>query len=75
MICLFMSSYVLIDTHYIDASKLVDQPIPAVKAQFNYWFDKCAWHRPSVLVLDNLDKLLPAEVEVSFIRTILQYLV
>ncbi|KJA20005.1 hypothetical protein HYPSUDRAFT_204070 [Hypholoma sublateritium FD-334 SS-4] len=50
-------------THYIDVSKLVDQPIPAVKAQFNYWFDKCAWHRPSVLVLDNLDKLLPAEVE------------
>ncbi|KAJ3508041.1 hypothetical protein NLJ89_g5972 [Agrocybe chaxingu] len=48
---------------YVDVSKLSDQPVSAVKAQFNYWFDKCAWHRPSVLVLDNLDKLLGAEVE------------
>jgi len=30
----------------------------------NYWFDKCAWHKPSVLIIDNLDKLLSAEVEV-----------
>lgn len=66
-------SHTLIDNHYVDASKLVDQAIPAVKAQFNYWFDKCAWHRPSVLVLDNLDKLLPAEVEVSFVKNNLRY--
>lgn len=38
----------------------------SVKAQFNFWFDKCAWHRPSILILDNLDKLLSAEVEVVF---------
>ncbi|KAF9482195.1 AAA-domain-containing protein [Pholiota conissans] len=50
-------------TFYVDTSKLAEQPIPAVKAQFNYWFDKCAWHRPSILMLDNLDKLLSAEVE------------
>ncbi|KAF8971068.1 P-loop containing nucleoside triphosphate hydrolase protein [Flammula alnicola] len=49
--------------HYVDASKLAEQPIPSVKAQLNFWFDKCAWHRPAVLILDNLDKLLSAEVE------------
>ncbi|KIM45052.1 hypothetical protein M413DRAFT_441700 [Hebeloma cylindrosporum] len=48
---------------HVDASKLAEQPIPSVKAQINYWFDKCAWHRPSILVLDNLDKLFSAEVE------------
>ncbi|PPQ98400.1 hypothetical protein CVT24_004079 [Panaeolus cyanescens] len=48
---------------HIDASKLSEQPVSAVKAQFRYWFDKCAWHKPSLLVIDNLDKLLSAEVE------------
>ena len=52
------------DIHYIDISKISEQSIPSVKAQFNYWFDKCAWHRPSILILDNLDNLLSAEVEV-----------
>ncbi|KAF8160874.1 P-loop containing nucleoside triphosphate hydrolase protein [Crassisporium funariophilum] len=49
--------------HYVDVSKLSEQPIVAIKAQFNYWFDKCGWHRPSALILDNLDSLLNAEVE------------
>jgi len=52
------------DIHYVDASKLFEQPITVVKAEINYWFDKCAWHRPSMLILDNLDKLLGAELEV-----------
>ncbi|KAH9485161.1 Peroxisome biosynthesis protein PAS1 [Psilocybe cubensis] len=49
--------------HYVDASKLSEQPIPSIRAQLNFWYDTCAWHRPSILVLDNLDKLLGAEVE------------
>ena len=52
------------DVHYIDSAKISEQPITSIKAQFNFWFDKCAWHRPSILILDNLDKLLSAEVEV-----------
>lgn len=51
--------------HYVDASKLLEQNIAAVTAQFNFWFDTCTWHRPSVLILDNFDKLLSAEVEVQ----------
>ncbi|KAF8895717.1 P-loop containing nucleoside triphosphate hydrolase protein [Gymnopilus junonius] len=49
--------------HYVDTSKLSEQPISSVKTQFNFWFDTCAWHRPSILILDDLDKLLSAEVE------------
>ena len=59
------------DIHYVDNTKISEQSISLVKAQFNFWFDKCAWHRPSILILDNLDKLLSAEVEVvSVLRKI-----
>lgn len=27
------------------------------------WFQECAWYKPSVLLLDNLDKIIPAEQE------------
>jgi peroxin-1 len=59
-------AHFLADIHYIDSAKFSEQPILSVNAQFNFWFDKCAWHRPSILILDNLDRLLSAEVEVSF---------
>ncbi|TFK44456.1 P-loop containing nucleoside triphosphate hydrolase protein [Crucibulum laeve] len=49
--------------HYVDASRHAEQPVLAVKALMNYWFNKAVWHKPTVLVLDNLDKLLSAEVE------------
>ncbi|KXN87354.1 Peroxisome biosynthesis protein PAS1 [Leucoagaricus sp. SymC.cos] len=49
--------------HYIDVSKYSDTPVSTVKTLFGYWFDKAAWHKPSVIVLDSLDKLLSAEVE------------
>ncbi|KAH6914246.1 peroxisome biogenesis factor 1 [Coprinopsis sp. MPI-PUGE-AT-0042] len=50
-------------TYYVDVSRHAEQPIASVKALFSYWFDRVSWHRPGVLVLDNLDKLLSAEVE------------
>lgn len=49
--------------HYVDNAKFSQQSVSFIKAQFNFWFDKCAWHRPSILILDNLDKLLSPEVE------------
>ncbi|TFK74567.1 AAA-domain-containing protein [Pluteus cervinus] len=49
--------------HYVDASRYADQPVAKVKPMFQYWYKKAFWHRPSVLILDNLDKLVPAEVE------------
>jgi hypothetical protein len=62
--CLLLEQF-SIDTHYIDVSRYSDRPMPAVKALFRHWFDKAAWHRPSILVLDNLDNLLSPELEVN----------
>ncbi|KAL1660364.1 P-loop containing nucleoside triphosphate hydrolase protein [Schizophyllum commune] len=50
-------------TLYADASAISEKPISAIKAQFDYWFDKATWHRPTILILDDLDKLLGAELE------------
>ena len=52
------------DIYHVDVSRYVQKPVSTVHAMFKYWFKKVAWHRPAVLVLDNLDKLLCAEVEV-----------
>ncbi|KAF8995495.1 P-loop containing nucleoside triphosphate hydrolase protein [Cyathus striatus] len=57
------NSATLAYTHYVDVSKYAEQPAGVMKQQFNYWFDKAAWHKPSVLILDNLDKLLGPEHE------------
>ncbi|GLB37363.1 putative peroxisome biogenesis factor 1, N-terminal [Lyophyllum shimeji] len=50
-------------THFVDVSRYAEQSIPSIKALLRYWFAKATWHRPSILILDNLDKLLSAEVE------------
>lgn len=36
-----------------------------VKSLLHYWFDKAFFHRPTVIVFDNIDKLMGAEQEVS----------
>ncbi|EPQ54978.1 AAA-domain-containing protein [Gloeophyllum trabeum ATCC 11539] len=50
-------------TLYVDAARYAALPVASLKALFKFWYAKAAWHRPAVLVLDNLDKLLPAELE------------
>ncbi|KAJ7745492.1 P-loop containing nucleoside triphosphate hydrolase protein [Mycena maculata] len=50
-------------TLYVDVSHYAAQPVPAIKALLGYWFKKAAWHRPAVLILDNLEKLVGVEVE------------
>ncbi|KAH8109796.1 AAA-domain-containing protein [Phellopilus nigrolimitatus] len=48
---------------YVDFSKHVADRVPRLKAYFNYLYEKAAWHRPSLLVFDNLDKVLSVELE------------
>ncbi|KAI7954507.1 hypothetical protein MJO28_004907 [Puccinia striiformis f. sp. tritici] len=48
---------------YIDCGKHVDDRLSVLKSNFTEWFNDAAWHSPSVLVLDDLDQLLPAEPE------------
>ncbi|TRM69216.1 P-loop containing nucleoside triphosphate hydrolase protein [Schizophyllum amplum] len=50
-------------TLHIDASTIAEKPISAIKSQLDYWFDKAMWHKPAILILDDLDKLLSAELE------------
>jgi len=54
----------LIVTLYVDLSRYAEKPVQSLRAQFQFWLDKAMWHRPSVLVFDNLEKLLGPELEV-----------
>ncbi|KAK0486176.1 P-loop containing nucleoside triphosphate hydrolase protein [Armillaria novae-zelandiae] len=47
----------------VDVTPYADKPVSTAKALFKYWFDKAAWHNPSVLILDNIEYLLKAEEE------------
>ena len=53
------------ESHYVDVSRLADKPVASIKTLFTYWFDTAYWYRPCVIILDNLDRLLSAEVEVG----------
>lgn len=53
-----------IDVIQIDCSKLTDERLPTLKVKMKEWFDEACWFAPSILVLDNLDRLLSVEVEV-----------
>ncbi len=44
---------------------MADEPWPKLKEMFKDWVDEAWWHAPSLLVLDNLDKMIAAEQEVS----------
>ncbi|KAK4696983.1 peroxin-1, partial [Phenoliferia sp. Uapishka_3] len=53
----------LTHTMYIDCSKHTDERLPALKAKMKDWFDEAYWHAPTLLILDNLDRMLGAELE------------
>lgn len=53
-----------LDTLYVDLTKHAEERIPVVKSLFQFWLDLAKWHRPSVIVFDNLERVVPAEVEV-----------
>ncbi|KDQ13914.1 hypothetical protein BOTBODRAFT_175049 [Botryobasidium botryosum FD-172 SS1] len=50
-------------TVYVDLAKYAEEREAAIKQQFQKWLDLALWHRPSILVLDNLDRVVGAEVE------------
>ncbi|KAI9457841.1 P-loop containing nucleoside triphosphate hydrolase protein [Boletus coccyginus] len=52
-------------THYVDFKFYTEKPVSALKTLFRYLYEIAAWHRPTVLIFDNLDKVLRAEVEHS----------
>ncbi|KAF8127717.1 P-loop containing nucleoside triphosphate hydrolase protein [Boletus edulis] len=50
-------------TYYIDFKLYMQKPVATLKALFRYLYEIAAWHRPTVLIFDNLDKVVRAEVE------------
>ncbi|KAI0280178.1 AAA-domain-containing protein [Russula aff. rugulosa BPL654] len=50
-------------TLYVDFSRYTEKPIQTLRTQFQFWLDKAMWHQPSVLIFDNLEKLLGTELE------------
>lgn len=53
----------LYHTNIIDCEQFVEERMPLIRARFQELLDDAAWHAPSLLVLDNLDSLLPADAE------------
>ncbi|KAI0796078.1 AAA-domain-containing protein [Abortiporus biennis] len=50
-------------TLYVDLSRYTDTPVSKIKSLFRFWYEKAQYHRPTVLVMDNMDKLMSVEQE------------
>ncbi|KAM0793415.1 hypothetical protein ACM66B_000866 [Microbotryomycetes sp. NB124-2] len=48
---------------YVDCSKFSDERHGTLKGKMKDWFDEACWHAPSLLILDNIDRMLSAELE------------
>ncbi|KAF8706842.1 AAA protein, partial [Rhizoctonia solani] len=48
---------------YVDLAQMADQHTSLLRDKFKIWRAVAAWRQPSALVLDNLDKVVSAEVE------------
>ncbi|KAI6040613.1 P-loop containing nucleoside triphosphate hydrolase protein [Pisolithus marmoratus] len=50
-------------THYIDFKEYSQKHTKVFKKLFRHLYEIAAWHRPTVLIFDNLDKVLSPEME------------
>jgi peroxin-1 len=57
------SPHILARTQRVKCAQLVNLRIPQLKSRLEDEFTAAAWHAPSLLVFDDLDHLIPAEVE------------
>ncbi|KAF7730872.1 Peroxisome biosynthesis protein pex1 [Apophysomyces ossiformis] len=57
------------DTLEINCAEIAEERVPTLKDLFQLWFDEAAWHAPSLIFLDDIDRLIPAEVESYVQRT------
>ncbi|KAG0320385.1 Peroxisome biosynthesis protein pex1 [Dissophora globulifera] len=47
----------------INCAEFAEDRLPVLITKFQQWFDTAAFHSPSILFLEDLDRLIPAEVE------------
>lgn len=52
-------------TKFVSCESVMNESFDQLCNTFNKWVQECFWNEPSVLILDNLDKILSAEVEHS----------
>ncbi|KAI0740416.1 AAA-domain-containing protein [Earliella scabrosa] len=50
-------------TLYVDLSRYNGSPIAKVRSHLKHWMEKASWHKPALIVLDNIDKLMGTELE------------
>lgn len=51
-------------TKFVSCESIMNENFNMLSSNhFTKWFQECSWHKPSLLILDNLDKILSAEVE------------
>lgn len=50
-------------TKYVPCETKMNEGLDQLCLNFNQWVNEALWHEPSLLILDNLDKILPAETE------------
>lgn len=50
-------------TEHIKCETLMNENYTLAKGHMAKWLQACAWHKPSLLILDNLDKILAAEMD------------
>jgi peroxin-1 len=48
----------------VRCTELTEERISSVRDKLQQLFDDAAWHAPSIILFDDLDRLIPAEVEV-----------
>lgn len=56
----------MVDTVYVDLSQYVDTKPLELKKKLQEWIEEAAWYKPSLIVLDGVDKIVPPENEVRF---------
>ncbi|PWN50524.1 AAA-domain-containing protein [Violaceomyces palustris] len=52
-----------ISTSWVNCSPFSEERVPVLREKFSEWLNNAAWKAPSLLVLDNLDRVIPAEME------------
>ena len=58
----------------VDCRELSKERTATVSNQLQQQFDEAAWHAPSIVCFDNLDRLCPAEMEVGLHRLLACFL-
>lgn len=61
--CSLVTDGFFLVTREVNCAEVADERVPTFKDLLQRWFDEAAWHAPSILFFDDIDRLVPAEVE------------